>query len=81
MLSNKEKPIFNNLVEQDSGLVTAGNFMGNNNNLSEEECLTDLYKASFGVTKTKALLEHGVEEYNKSYPRIKLALYRVRKLI
>ena len=48
-----------------------------NTKLSEEDLKTDLYKAEYNVNHVKCLLEHGVEEYNKSQPRIKLALYRV----
>jgi hypothetical protein len=63
-------------VEQDSGLVTAGNVQTNqSNNVTEEK--TDLFKPVYSVSDVKALMEHGVEEYNKTHPRIKLALYRV----
>ena len=60
--------------------MTAGNIFGNvNNSLSEDEVKTDLYRPTYEVAKVKALMEHGVEEYNKSQPRIKLALYRVSR--
>ena len=75
MLSSKDKPIFSNLVEQDSGLVTAGNVLTHSSNATEEK--TDLYKPVYSTSDVKALMEHGVEEYNKTHPRIKLALYRV----
>ena len=76
LLSNRVKPIFSNLIEQDSGMVTAGNVLGNQGNGSREE-KTDLYKRVYNVAEVKTLMEHGVEEYNKTHPRIKLALYRV----
>lgn len=71
--------MFSSLVEQDSGLVTTGNLFetASNAKISEEDLKTDFYKAEYNLNHVRALLEHGVEEYNKSQPRIKLALYRV----
>ena len=60
-------------------MVTAGNFLGHSNTeITEEESKTDLYKATFDLHHTRALLLHGVEEYNKTHPRIKLPLYKVK---
>ena len=78
LLSNRVKPVFSNLIEQDSGMVTAGNLLGNQGNRSMDDN-TDLYNPVYNVPDVKVLLEHGVEEYNKTHPRIKLALYRVSK--
>ncbi|KAK2150977.1 hypothetical protein LSH36_380g01074 [Paralvinella palmiformis] len=67
--------IFSNLIEQDSGMVTAGNLLGSQGNRSMDDN-SDLYNPVYNVPDVKVLLEHGVEEYNKTHPRIKLALYR-----
>ena len=79
LLCNPDKPIFSNLVEQDSGLVTAGNQLGNGTgHFSDEELKTDLFRPMYDIQHVRHLLMHGVEEYNKTHPHIKLALYRVR---
>ena len=84
-MSKSQKPIFSNLMEQDSGYVTAGNLLGNsssaNSSLSEEDLKTDLYRPEYNALQVKQLMEHAVEEYNKAQPRVKLALYRVRHLL
>ncbi|GFO25145.1 dynein beta chain, ciliary-like, partial [Plakobranchus ocellatus] len=70
-------PLFSNLIEQDSGIVTAGTInTRTNNNVSDEDAKTDLYRPAKSFTAVKDLLEKGVEEYNKIHPRIKLALYK-----
>ena len=70
--------MFSNLTEQDSGYVAAGNTQSSSGNtkLSEEDLKTDLYKPYFNIPLVKQLLNHAVEEYNKSQPRIRRALYR-----
>lgn len=66
-------------MEQDSGLVVAGHLLSNNNkaDISEEEAKTDLYHSTYNVSELRRLVDHGVEEYNKTHPRIKLDLYKV----
>ncbi|GFR61341.1 dynein beta chain, ciliary [Elysia marginata] len=74
-------PLFTNLMEQDSGIVTAGMINTRvNQNISDEDAKTDLYRPAKSFTAVKDLLEKGVEEYNKIHPRIKMALYKVRKI-
>ena len=74
------QPYFSNLIEQDSGVVTAGMIdTRHSSNISEEDAKTDLYKPVFRFEEVKELMSKGVEEYNKIHPRIKLALYKVRK--
>ncbi|GFS27875.1 dynein beta chain, flagellar outer arm [Elysia marginata] len=70
-------PLFTNLMEQDSGIVTAGMINTRvNQNISDEDAKTDLYRPAKSFTAVKDLLEKGVEEYNKIHPRIKMALYK-----
>ncbi|XP_070202269.1 uncharacterized protein [Littorina saxatilis] len=70
-------PLFSNLMEQDSGIVTAGMIDARSSaNVTEEDARTDLYKPSKTAKDVTDLLEKGVEEYNKIHPRIKLALYK-----
>lgn len=72
------QPYFSNLIEQDSGVVTAGMIdTRHSSNISEEDAKTDLYKPVFKFEDVKELMSKGVEEYNKIHPRIKLALYKV----
>ncbi|XP_052060514.1 uncharacterized protein LOC127700861 isoform X4 [Mytilus californianus] len=76
VVSNRQ-PLFSNLIEQDSGVVTAGMIDARHiSNISEEEAKTDLYKPRFNMKDVKDLMIKGVEEYNKIHPRIKLALYK-----
>nr|XP_022320176.1 dynein beta chain, flagellar outer arm-like isoform X6 [Crassostrea virginica] len=71
------QPYFSNLIEQDSGVVTAGMIdTRHSSNISEEDAKTDLYKPVFRFEEVKELMSKGVEEYNKIHPRIKLALYK-----
>ncbi|XP_056010102.1 uncharacterized protein LOC125667097 [Ostrea edulis] len=71
------QPYFSNLIEQDSGVVTAGMIdTRHSSNISEEDAKTDLYKPVFKFKDVKELMSKGVEEYNKIHPRIKLALYK-----
>ena len=49
-----------------------------NQNVSDEDAKTDLYRPAKSFAAVKELLEKGVEEYNKIHPRIKMALYKVR---
>ena len=77
ILSQKEKPIYCNLIEQDSGIVTAGNILGNQKNVDPNEIQTNMMKPVHDVVKVRSLVERAVEEYNKTHPRIKLTLYRV----
>lgn len=75
------QPYFSNLIEQDSGVVTAGMIdTRHSSNISEEDAKTDLYKPVFKFEDVKELMSKGVEEYNKIHPRIKLALYKVGRL-
>ena len=75
-------PLFSNLIEQDSGVVTAGMIdTRHSSNISEEDSKTDLYKAVFKLESAQDLMTKGVEEYNKIHPRIKMALYKVRTVL
>ena len=38
----------------------------------------DNIKSSFNVVQVQAVLEHGLEEYNKDFPRLKITLYEVK---
>ncbi len=81
LLSREEKPVFSNLVEQDSGLVTAGNSLGNppagGRVPGKGVFQTDLFQPVYDIRSIQTLLERAVEEYNKTHPRIKLAPYKV----
>ena len=61
-------------------MVTAGNVVGNLKNVDPNEVRTDMMRPVYDIVKLRTLLERGVEEYNKTHPRIKLALYRVCQL-
>ncbi|KAH9514965.1 hypothetical protein Btru_021540, partial [Bulinus truncatus] len=70
-------PLFSNLIEQDSGLVTAGMIDARSAaSVSEEDAKTDLYRPAKSYAAIKELLDKGLEEYNKIHPKIKLALYK-----
>ncbi|XP_055866060.1 uncharacterized protein LOC106055129 isoform X2 [Biomphalaria glabrata] len=70
-------PLFSNLIEQDSGLVTAGMIDARSvATVSEEDAKTDLYRPAKSYAAVKELLEKGLEEYNKIHPQIKLSLYK-----
>ncbi|XP_053409232.1 uncharacterized protein LOC123561373 isoform X4 [Mercenaria mercenaria] len=71
------QPQFSNLIEQDSGIVTAGMIdTRHSTKVSEEDAKTDLYKPFNNLNEVKDLMSKGVEEYNKIHPRIKLSLYK-----
>lgn len=79
LLIKSKPPLFSNLIEQDSGIVTAGMIDTRHSaSVSEEDTKTDLYRPVFNFCEAKELLERGVEEYNKIHPRIKMSLYKVR---
>ena len=72
------QPQFSNLIEQDSGIVTAGMIdTRHSTKVSEEDAKTDLYKPFTKINDVKELMIKGEEEYNKIHPRIKLSLYKV----
>ena len=72
------QPQFSNLIEQDSGIVTAGMIdTRHTTKVSEEDAKTDLFRPYNNLNDVKDLMTKGVEEYNKIHPRIKLSLYRV----
>lgn len=74
-------PLFSNLMEQDSGVVTAGMIDARASaNVTEEDSRTDLYRPARELNTVTELLQKGVEEYNKIHPRIKLALYKVENV-
>ena len=79
LLSLKDKAIFTNVVEHESGLVTAtligsndGGASGNSGSAS-----VDNYHPNYDSNRLTQLLEHAIEEYNKAHPHIHLALCRV----
>ena len=72
------QPQFSNLIEQDSGIVTAGMIdTRHSTKVSEADAKTDLFKPFYDLRVVKDLKVKGVEEYNKIHPRIKLSLYKV----
>ncbi|KAJ8316357.1 hypothetical protein KUTeg_006371 [Tegillarca granosa] len=76
LMIKTRQPLFSNLIEQDSGIVTAGMIdMRHSSSVSEEDAKTDIYRPVFNMKGVKDLMSKGVEEYNKIHPRIKLALY------
>jgi hypothetical protein len=88
LLISKEKPIFSNLVEHNSGLVTvagcqspAGNSLSGSqpagSSLSGSEPKTDMYRPVYDVSRLRSMLTHAVNEYNKTDPIINVALYEV----
>ena len=50
-------------------------------NVTEEDARTDLYRPARTAQEVTDLLEKGVEEFNKIHPRIKLALYKVGRVL
>lgn len=73
LLHNATKPLFSNLIEQDSGAITAGEPMPISHNSNDYHC--DDYKPVWDIQSVKHLLEQAIEEYNKVYPKIHLSLY------
>ncbi|XP_052258855.1 uncharacterized protein LOC127863384 isoform X2 [Dreissena polymorpha] len=72
------QPQFSNLIEQDSGIVTAGMIdTRHSTKVSEADAKTDLFRPFYNLSEVKDLMTKGVEEYNKIHPRIKLSLYKV----
>ncbi|XP_033103095.1 dynein heavy chain 9, axonemal-like [Anneissia japonica] len=73
-----KQPLFSNLVEQDSGIVTAGGYKvsSTTSSIAGDEEGTDQYQPRYNVDHVRLLMQDAVEEYNKGHPRIKLALYR-----
>ncbi|XP_071959570.1 uncharacterized protein [Antedon mediterranea] len=73
-----KQPLFSNLVEQDSGIVTAGGYKvsSTTSSMVADDERTDQYKPCYNVDQVRLLTQDAVEEYNKGHPRIKLALYR-----
>ncbi|XP_022099208.1 dynein beta chain, ciliary-like [Acanthaster planci] len=79
LVINPSQPLFSNLVQQDSGIVTAGGYRSATSTASSsigEEDPTDQYRPCEDVEGVRTLLRDAVEEYNKSHAKIKLALYR-----
>ncbi|XP_071095883.1 uncharacterized protein [Haliotis cracherodii] len=77
LVTSINPPMFSNLIEQDSGIVTAGRTDSRHSaSVSDKDAKTDLYKPMSSLQEVKELMERGVEEYNKIHPRIKLALYK-----
>ena len=75
-----EQPLFSNLVEQDSGIVTAGGYRTaptGSTTTGNEDDITDQYDSCDNVKSVRALLHDAVEEYNKGHPKIRISLYRV----
>ncbi|XP_033641711.1 dynein beta chain, flagellar outer arm-like [Asterias rubens] len=77
LVINPSQPLFSNLVQQDSGIVTAGGYRTTSTGSSiGEDDPTDQYRPCEDVDSVRVLLQDAVEEYNKSHAKIKLALYR-----
>lgn len=73
-LLEKAKPLFSNLVELDSGAITAGGQHDVTPSLSASY-ICDAYAPTWNVEYVRSLLTKAIEEYNKIYPRITLPLY------
>eukprot|EP00057_Strongylocentrotus_purpuratus_P006394 XP_011660868.1 PREDICTED: dynein beta chain, flagellar outer arm [Strongylocentrotus purpuratus] len=75
-----DQPLFSNLVQQDSGIVTAGGYRSSQQATSSttgsEVENTDQYQPCSEVAGVQRLLQDAVEEYNKGHPKIKLTLYK-----
>ncbi len=76
-----DQPLFSNLVQQDSGIVTAGGYRSASTGSSTagDQDITDQYESCNNVSHVRALLQDAVEEYNKGQPKIRISLYRVRR--
>ena len=64
----------------DSGLVISGNLVTVNSGLANANGIeeqTDMFRPVFGVGHLRNMVQHSLDEYNKSFPRIKLSLYKV----
>ncbi|XP_064650622.1 uncharacterized protein LOC135502065 isoform X3 [Lineus longissimus] len=73
LILNEGMPVFSSIKQEDSGIVTAGNWRLN---LDDQENKTDLYKPVKNIHEMRALITEAVEEYNKGMPKIKLSLYK-----
>lgn len=83
----RRPPLFFNLREQDSGIVTAGRTdthssasvseEDNSTSVTEEDSRTDLYQPVKSNSAIGNLLERALDEYNKIHPHIRLSLYQV----
>ncbi|XP_020627063.1 dynein beta chain, flagellar outer arm-like isoform X2 [Orbicella faveolata] len=65
-------PFFTNLVDSED---TAGEVMGAGSSEGTEDDVHLLFRHITDMRKVQAVLEHGVEEYNKDFPRLKITLY------
>lgn len=84
LVIDSSQPLFSNLVQQDSGIVTAGGYKGAVTSTSStigEEDPTDQYQPCDGVDRVRALVKDALDEYNKGQPKIKLSLYKVMTAI
>lgn len=72
-LHNTNKPLFSNLVEQDSGAITAGQPRQMSHAADEYHC--DDYTPTWETASVRRLLLQAIDEYNKVYPKIRLSLY------
>ncbi len=67
ILRRKEKPNFHNLVELDTGVVSTESTTGE----------SAAVEPAPSVARVRELVQRSLDEYNKTHPRISLALYRV----
>lgn len=65
-------PFFTNLVDSEDPL---GEVMGASSSEGAEDDVHLSFRNVTDIKKVKAVLEHGIEEYNKDFPRLRITLY------
>lgn len=65
-------PFFTNLVDSDDA---AGEVMGTGSSEGAEDDVHLSFRNITDIAKVKAVLEHGIDEYNKDFPRLRITLY------
>ncbi|XP_015758877.1 PREDICTED: dynein beta chain, ciliary-like [Acropora digitifera] len=65
-------PFFTNLVDSDDA---AGEVMGAGSSEGAEDDVHLSFRNITDIRKVKAVLEHGIDEYNKDFPRLRITLY------
>ncbi|XP_066025345.1 uncharacterized protein [Pocillopora verrucosa] len=65
-------PFFTNLVDSEE---STGEVIGAGSSEGAEDDVHLSYRNVSDMAKVQAVLEHGIEEYNKDFPRLKITLY------
>jgi hypothetical protein len=79
LLLNKDEPVFSNIVDHANGMVSVANYSLNKE--TKKPPKLDLYQPVYDADRLHALLARAVQEYNKTEPVLKVALYRVRSVV